>query len=66
MQSRIIEIIKLIQEEAKERAGLKDYVSKLYDVTLDVQLAVGQLMKLLKEQETEDAKKEGGGEWRVI
>lgn len=52
-------IIKLIQEEAKERTGPGDYISKLYDVQLDLDHRIGMILKAIREKETEDANKKG-------
>lgn len=55
--TRIDEIIRLIQEEAKERKGFKDYAGKLYDVKLDVDLRVGMLVKSIQDRERDEERR---------
>lgn len=53
MATRIDTIIKLIQEEAKNRAGNGAYVGKLYDVLQDVLLRVATLVRSIQDRERE-------------
>lgn len=60
MSERMDMIIMLIKEEARDRAGFKDYSGKLYDVKLDVDIQVGKILIALLQEERERAKKKGG------
>ena len=57
--SRVDEIVRLIVEEAKERQG-PDYVSRLYQVKVDVDRRVGEVMNHERKKEREQGIDQGG------
>ena len=60
MSDRISDILRLMAEEANERTTVRDYVSKLYDVSLEVNIRVAEIMKGIRDGERERKAKEGG------
>lgn len=60
MSDRISDILRLMAEEANERTNVRDYVSKLYDVSLEVNKRIAQIMEGIRDDERERKAKEGG------
>jgi len=61
MSDRISQILRLIAEEANERTNVRDYVSKLYEVLLEVHSGTREVMIVIRDKERQQ-KAKGDGE----